>query len=61
MKDSLKYVPVIKDRFHVVEDENYRTMSHLLRSLNDHDGGITFSPKVAKERVIYQEVQDFDE
>ena len=61
MKDSLKYVPVIKDRFHVVEDENYRTMSQLLRSLNDHNGGITFRPKVSEERVIYHEVQDSDE
>ncbi len=58
MKDSLKYVPVIKDRFHVVEDENYRTMSQLLNSLNEHNGGITFRPKVAEERVIFHEVND---
>lgn len=58
MKDSLKYVPVIKDRFHVVEDETHRTMSQLLNSLNEHNGGITFRPKVAEERVIYHEVTD---
>lgn len=60
MKDSLKYVPVIKDRFSVVEDENYRTMSQLLRSMNEHNGGVIFSPKFAEERVIYHEVQDAD-
>lgn len=58
MKDSLQYVPIIKDRFNVVEDENYRTMSQLLRSLNEHNGGITFRPKIAEERVIYHEIQD---
>ena len=58
MKDSLKYVPVIKDRFHVVEDENYRTMSQLLNSMNEHNGGMAFRPKVAEERVIYHEISD---
>lgn len=61
MKDSLKYVPVIKDRFHVVEDENYRTMSQLLNSMNEHNGGMTFRPKVAEERVIYHEISDDEE
>lgn len=60
MKDSLKYVPVIKDRFNVVEDENLRTMSQLLRSSNENLGGLTFKPKVAEERVIYHEIQNDD-
>lgn len=58
MKNSLKYVPIIKDRFHVVEDENYRTMSQLLNSANEHNGAMTFTPKVAEERVIYHEIKD---
>lgn len=58
MKDSLKYVPVIKDRFKVVEDENYRTMSQLLRSANEQSGGISFKPKFAEDRVIYHEIKD---
>lgn len=58
MKNSLKYVPIIKDRFNVVKDENYRTMSQLLCSLNEHNGGITFKPKFAEERVIYHEILD---
>lgn len=61
MKNSLKYVPVIKERFDVVEDENYRTMSQLLRSFNEHNGGATFKPKFAEERIIFQEIQDSEE
>ncbi|MBR3889303.1 metallophosphoesterase [bacterium] len=60
MKDSLKYVPIIKDRFHVVEDENYRTMSQLLNSANERNGAMTFTPKVAEERVIFHEIKDED-
>jgi hypothetical protein len=60
MKNSLKYVPIIKDRFQVVEDENYRTMSQLLNSANEHNGAMTFTPKVAEERVIFHEIKDED-
>lgn len=60
MKDSLKYVPIIKERFNVVEDENFRTLSQLLRSFNEHNGGVTFKPKFAEERVIYHEILDTD-
>lgn len=61
MKTSLKYVPIIRDRFHMVEDENYRTMSQLLNSANEHNGAMTFKPKMAEERVIFHEIKDDEE
>lgn len=61
LKHTLKYVPIIKDRFKVVDDENYRTMSQLLRELHAHDGSLSFRPKAAEERVIFHEVKEADE